>query len=306
MYPEQLEKSGHYRFTNEQVFKGASELVRGFVERDYSVGMHEQEFFEINVVLSGRGLHYIENRRIPAKSGDVFIIPPDTAHGYAGEEGFDVYHLLLSQSFMQKYMTDLQKLPSFFILFKAEPLMRTGSSTPFYLQLTHPQLKKIEELLQKIKDYTERQTVSATVIRNSLAMIVIISFCEIHTQNTGTADCQNTQHDTAFANALAFIYEHYNEQIHITDLSKIAQLSRSSFVRKFHEICKMPPAKFITQQRVEAAKHLLLHTDLSVSDIAVKTGFYDTSHFIKVFTTEIKMTPNAYRKEYSKKRKSLD
>lgn len=301
MYPKQLGKCNHYTFTNEQVFKGSLELVCGFIERDYTIGMHVQDFFEINIILSGSGMHYIEKRRIPAKGGDVFIIPPSTAHGYVGEDGFDVYHLLLSQSFMQKYTTDLQKLSSFFILFKAEPLIRTGSSNPFHLQLTHTQFKKVEELLLKIKEYTKIQTVSAAIIRNSLALILITLFCEIYTKNAEDIAHQNTQHDAAFANALALIYEQYNKKISIDSLAKTALLSRSSFIRKFYDICKMPPAKFITQQRLEAAKQLLVLTGLSISDIANNTGFYDTSHFIKIFTAETKTTPNSYRKKYAKK-----
>ena len=299
MYPKQLSKNQHYQFTNAQTFADTPKYARGFIEHDYSIGMHTQDFFEINIILSGNGMHYIENRRIPAKCGDVFIIPPDTAHGYVGEKNFDVYHLLLSQRFMQKYTADLQKLPSFFVLFKAEPLIRPECATLFYLQLTPTQFKKIEELLQSIKTHSEIDTAFASVICNNLAVILITSFCEIYTENTDTIHHQGTQYDVAFANALAFIYERYCERISIMDLAKIAQLSRSSFIQKFKAICKMPPAKFILQQRIESAKHLLVHTDISIADIASKTGFYDSSHFIKAFTTEVKTTPNIYRKKHS-------
>ena len=300
MYPEQLENHQRYQFINEKVFPDPLELVRGFIQQDYNIGMHTQDFFEINIVLNGSGMHYIENRKIPVRRGDVFIIPPDTRHGYVGEKGFDVYHLLLSRSFMQKYTADLQKLPSFFFLFKVEPLIRTGDSPPFYLQLSPTQFKKAEEQLLKIKDYAEMKTVFASVICNSLTVILITSFCEIYTENADMINPQSIQYDAAFANALAFIYERYSEKISIATLAKIAHLSRSSFIQKFNDICKMSPAKFILQQRVEAAKQLLIYSDISIADIAGKTGFYDTSHFIKVFTAEEKATPKAYRKAHSK------
>ena len=301
MYPEQLGKNNQYQFINDKIFIDPLDQVRTFIKQDYNIEMHTQDFFEINIVSGGSGMHYIGNRRIPTKYGDVFIIPPDTPHGYAGEKGFDVYHLLLSQGFMQKYTADLQKLPSFFVLFKAEPLIRTRSTTPFHLKLTPAQFQTIEEQLQKLKDYSEIITASASVIRNSLTAILITSLCEIYTENADATNREGAQYDDAFANALAFIYERHNEKISIATLAKIAHLSRSAFIQKFNDICKMPPAKFILRQRVETAKQLLIHSDISIADIANKTGFYDTSHFIKTFTAETNTTPSAYRKAYSKK-----
>ena len=57
--------------------------------KDYEIGMHEQEFYEINLITKGEGMHYIDDSRIKAEVGDVFIIPPKISHGYLGGKDFD-------------------------------------------------------------------------------------------------------------------------------------------------------------------------------------------------------------------------
>ena len=56
--------------------------------------MHEQDFYEINIIVKGTGMHYINDNKVLAKVGDVFILPPRVPRGYYDNEGFDVYHLL--------------------------------------------------------------------------------------------------------------------------------------------------------------------------------------------------------------------
>jgi AraC family transcriptional regulator len=75
-------------------------------------------------------------------------------------------------------------------------------------------------------------------------------------------------------------------------------MSRSSYIRKFKEICKIPPSTYITQRRIESAKNMLANTSYSISEIAYRTGFYDTSHFTKTFELETNLTPANYRKQH--------
>lgn len=307
MYPEYLPIKEFSRYTNEHIFRSSLNLIQGFVESDYSVDMHVQEFVEINIVTKGTGMHYLENRKIAAQRGDVFIIPPNMSHGYVGGKGFDVYHFLVSDRFMEKYREDLRILPSFFILFNAEPLMRSRSSETLHLTLTEIQLQEIEPFLNAIRSYSKPQSPGDSIFCNSLALMLITSLCRIYTENaearknitqkTTPPSSEQIREDEAFMRALALIHQKYYEKISIAQLAKTAQLSRSTFLRKFQEVCHMPPARYLTQRRVEAAQRMLLNTGLPISEIAARTGFYDGAHFIRTFTAEMGISPGQYRKE---------
>lgn len=96
--------------------------------------------------------------------------------------------------------------------------------------------------------------------------------------------------------AISTIHEKYHEKITIDQLSKIANLSRSAFIKKFNKICKIPPSTYIIKTRIEVAKNMLINTKYSINDISYRTGFYDTPHFVRYFEKEVGISPANYRK----------
>ena len=292
-----LEQEQKYYYYNKETFKGSLDLMHGFLKRDYSINMHVQEFVEINIITRGCGMHYIGHSKVPAQKGDVFIIPPHIRHGYVRGEGFDVYHVLLSHQFMEKYTADLQQLSAFYILFQAEPLLRASQGELLNLTLDSEQFEKVEQLLQEITEHTQNISTFDKIICNSLGVILITSLCRIYTENACVEGSREESYDEAFMNALAQIHQHYNEKITIEELAQIAQLSRTAFMRRFQEICHMPPGKYLNKVRLQAAESMLLNTSFTVGEISMKTGFYDPSHFIRVFTSEYGRSPVTFRKE---------
>ena len=56
--------------------------------------------------------------------------------------------------------------------------------------------------------------------------------------------------------------------------------------------------EYINRLKVEKSKKLLKDTDMSVTDIAMKTGFEDSCYFTRVFKKYEKKTPLQYRKQF--------
>ncbi len=292
MYPEKLNKNVPYCYT---AYEG--NYIQCFTMHNYSIGMHMQDFFEINIVTKGEGMHYIERNKLNAFSGCVFVIPPKIPHGYSGRKGFDVCHILINYKFIEKYARDLKLLPAFFKLFNIEPLLRSTASETLHLTLDNNQQKKVKALTDALEEALKASNPVGIVTSNSLAMILIAYLCELFDKNS--ASVPDNSPDNAFINTLTLIHEHYNEKLTIDYLAHTAQLSRSAFIRKFNEICKTSPAKYITGVRIDAARHMLLYSTLSIEEIASECGFYDAAHFTKTFVAEIGQTPNSYRKSPS-------
>ena len=299
MYPKKLPKQEHYFYSNEEVFTDPADMIHGFENTNYSSGMHVQQFIEINIITSGSGMHYVARQRIPVKRGDMFIIPPNMSHGYTAGADFNVYHLLISNRFMEKYQSDLQTLPSFYVLFRAEPLMRTSGAGLLHLSLDDDQLQMIAPLLEAVRAQLPPRSPGEAILRNSAAIMLITHLCEIYARNTDTAPPSAEPHDEAFMHALALIHEHYDEKLDIDRLAKAAHLSRSTFLRRFGEVCKTTPSRYLMQRRLEAVRHLLIYTALSTGDIATRTGFYDGAHLIRCFTKEMGCSPTAYRRSHA-------
>lgn len=96
--------------------------------------------------------------------------------------------------------------------------------------------------------------------------------------------------------AVAYLNEHYAEHVEAKDLANVAHYSTAQFRRLFRELMHMSPSEYITNVRINAAKTLLATTDRRISDIAADTGFFDHSHFIRVFSRMTGKTPAKYRR----------
>ena len=104
-----------------------------------------------------------------------------------------------------------------------------------------------------------------------------------------------------FSAVAAYITDHYAEPITIKQLAGIARCSPSMFVRGFKRLFKMTSINYLLLTRVNAARDLLEHSNRLVSDIAQTVGFYDQSHFIRVFKRFRTLTPHQYRRRYQKR-----
>jgi len=78
-------------------------------------------------------------------------------------------------------------------------------------------------------------------------------------------------------------------------LASACHYSESQFNRVFRAIMGSSPRRYMLRHRLETARDLLARTDLPLSEIAVRVGFYDASNFGKHFREQEGLTPRQYR-----------
>lgn len=101
--------------------------------------------------------------------------------------------------------------------------------------------------------------------------------------------------------AVDFIRKNYRDPIRLDHLAKLVKMSVSTFKNRFSAAFKMPVTRYILITRLNAARRMLEESDGLVGEIARRTGFYDASHFCRVFTAERGQSPSDYRREHRRK-----
>jgi AraC-like DNA-binding protein len=96
----------------------------------------------------------------------------------------------------------------------------------------------------------------------------------------------------------AFVEEHLSQSIHIADLSGAVGLSVPHFSRAFGLSFGEPPHLYVIQRRLDRARHLMLTSDMALSELAVACGFNDQAHFCRLFRQHTGRTPAAWRREW--------
>ncbi len=91
--------------------------------------------------------------------------------------------------------------------------------------------------------------------------------------------------------AKEFIHDRLCENITIDDLSKVSSLSKYHFLRAFKREFGITPHQYIVSKRVNLAKSSI-KKGVSLSSLAIESGFYDQSHFIRNFKKVYGYTPS--------------
>lgn len=85
------------------------------------------------------------------------------------------------------------------------------------------------------------------------------------------------------------------EPLALVDYAEIAGLSPYYFNRTFRQIIGIPPGEFATSLRFERAKHMLLHTQASVTEICFEVGYESLGTFSTRFKNLVGVTPANFR-----------
>jgi AraC-like DNA-binding protein len=86
------------------------------------------------------------------------------------------------------------------------------------------------------------------------------------------------------------------EELPLSRLAAECGLSVRHFARAFRQSTGMPPHRWLLKQRIERATDLLHNRVLPLADIAISCGFADQSHFTRVFTALVGVSPSAWRR----------
>lgn len=113
------------------------------------------------------------------------------------------------------------------------------------------------------------------------------------------ADCQK---QNAQIPGIALIQQgiHILEQetipeMSLAEIAALCHVSVSYFEKLFRLYAGISPAAYRTARRIRTVKQYLANTDLPLSDIADKLGFYDSAYLCRLFRQQTGLTPRAYR-----------
>ena len=106
------------------------------------------------------------------------------------------------------------------------------------------------------------------------------------------------EQDLSTSEARAWALTNLDRPLSVDDLARQANMSRRSFSRRFREEVGESPARWLTRQRVEHARHLLEATDLTVDQIARRSGLGTGVSLRQHLRATLGVSPSAYRKTF--------
>lgn len=98
-------------------------------------------------------------------------------------------------------------------------------------------------------------------------------------------------------NTLRYINEYYPTNITLDEISSTVGLSKFHLEKVFYKYTKMTVCKYLSTVRLKKAQELLLMSDDSIEEIALKVGLNDSQSIIRLFKKVHNETPFQYRQK---------
>ena len=148
---------------------------------------------------------------------------------------------------------------------------------------------------EKIKELTIENSIKDAFSKeytSSLLKNIILNIARIASETTNT----KTKNDAALAKGvIEYIQNHLTENINNEDIANYMNFNISYLNRVFKKYTKMTIHAFLLERRLELAMEKLKTETISVSEIALSSGFTDIPHFTKIFKKYVGKTPSEYR-----------
>lgn len=97
------------------------------------------------------------------------------------------------------------------------------------------------------------------------------------------------------AQCITLMQSHLEEPLDSERLSAMVGLSRRQIERLFCQNLKATPMAYYRQIRLDAARRLLMQSDISVSEAGYATGFISPSHFSRAYREQFGENPTNHR-----------
>lgn len=183
------------------------------------------------------------------------------------------------------------------------PLYNFGTLTGYLMmgQVSDEKTNKAS-LLEVAKRYTDSVSEAKKLVDKITThpSDKIASFVRIHTicaeHITLTNALPNTKPSLAEL-AKYYIIDNYDKKITLTEICRAIGCSKSTLISIFKQEFGTTVNAYINDIRINEAKRLLSGTEMSISEIAEITGFYDQAYLSKVFSARLGLSPSEYRRK---------
>ncbi|MDD5697737.1 MAG: AraC family transcriptional regulator [Victivallaceae bacterium] len=266
--------------------------------RQDKLSLHAHDFHELVIVFDGEGTHYTLEEKYQISRGDIFLIKPDTQHGYDNTENLKIINLLYLPECLKLALYDLGNSPGYHAFFEVEPALRRQHGFKSRLHLNSGKLEYVMKLVNSMEGELRSGSLGVLFMAVSYFMQLIGFIARSYTKT----EIPEQMAILSLAEVVGYIEANYRCRITIAQLAKQASQSEMTLYRMFKKAFNLSPVNYLLSVRIAAAQELLLNSRLNVSEIAGETGFSDSNYFSRIFRKMTGVSPRSYRKNRTNER----
>lgn len=293
-------KSCYRILSAEQMFKPDTLPLRLWLtRRSEGTGFHVHEFSEIAVVLRGSANYRTDFSSRKISKGDILCTPEGAGHAYTDEEDFELMNILFQFDRLLLDCRGLAHLPGFSVLFTLQlPFYQKHGFYPV-VRLPQEDFSRCEDMLRWLYKLQNSQFAGAqlAVLGGFIQLITLL----VNNYSPPPELSRELRMPGKISEACSYMQLHFTEPLNIAAIARKAGMSEVSFYRHFKNATGQTPAEYLINLRLNMALELLQTTPATgISDIALQSGFNDSSYFARLFRRKFGFSPRQFRSRQSR------
>lgn len=259
-------------------------LVQQFQVDHGSTPAHAHNHYELILIQTGSGYHFINGNRFSYQTGDVFFLGPSDNQSLQITQKTCFYSL----SFTPLYLSNLKTTSPHSWHCIEQPLLSSRTEQRNLLALAEIVVAEQQSL----------KPLSANPIVESL-MKTILSFVDrLLGQHPFTAGARQSASSELTQRIIAYVCQHITEPdlLRMERLADVFNYSASHLGALFKEQVGESIQQYIIRYKLERVETRLSLSTMSISQIADEFGFSDVCHLNKLFKRYYHRTPTTYRR----------
>lgn len=255
-------------FTADKVLAIEKEMKKGSI-----ADVHWHDYFELEIVLSGKGEHTHNNVKYKTERGSAFLLSYCDFHSFAFLTDVKLLNIRFCEDLLDKELSDFISVGfhQFSCVFEEEELQQI--------------LKCAQELFEEKE---KKDAFWEINMKNLISQIVITIIRKSKTEKINTLP-------SMVQKAVSYLYQNYRSDISLEQLAEKLSVSPNHLGMLFKKNTGVSFNEYLNRIRLKYACNLLKTSDLSIKEIAFSSGYNSAEYFLSVFKKKLLITPNAYR-----------
>lgn len=271
----------------EWIFLDPAAPVRVHRVTTHGTAMHDHAFVELVFVLGGHSRHTVDGVTHRLEAGQFLVVAEHQAHLYDETAALQVINLLIRSSFIAAHREFLAGVPGYAAVFAAD-----GGPFQMPRRLTAAEWRASLELVERLEQEGLGRTPGYVRQQEAWLLALIVQLCRFATQPQPAAAGARAR----LAPVLAWLEQHIEADLPLSELAPLAHLSERSLLRHFRTATGLTPHQYLLRLRLNQAARLLRESDASIADIAWRCGFRDSNHFSYQFHRLMGCRATAFRR----------
>lgn len=232
------------------------------------VSLHFHNFYELEVVTNGEGYTYLNDVKYEIKKGAVILLTPKDFHNYF----FNSQTTFINVQFTHEAISNLS--------------LQIDTPISFLTSDKYDKVIKALELIGEVNFLEENEGVFAQKILQGVLSLI-----------TSNKNGKNNKTDlpVAVEKAIAYIEAKFKYNPSLEEVANAVYFNKRYFCLLFKKHVGKTYKQYLREVKLNHALNLLKYSKLSVTFVALESGYPSISHFNREFIKFYKTTPSKIR-----------